>query len=77
LLDWLRRRWRRRRGRSSLLASLHQLHDLVAHLGLDRAELVLDVDAVLLAQGHEILALHLQLARQREDTDLLFLLLLL
>src|SRR5262249_20183569 len=54
----------------------HQLHDLVPHLGLDGAQLVLYVDAVLLAQGQQVLALHVQLARQREDADFFSLLLL-
>jgi hypothetical protein len=48
---------------------------LIAHLGIDGAELVLRVDAMLLAQGKEVLALHVKLARQRENADFLFLLL--
>jgi hypothetical protein len=67
---WLRqRRWRRGR------TALHQIDDLVAHLGLDGAELALHVNAVLLAQDNEVLALHVQLAGKREDANFVFLLL--
>src|SRR5262249_7955574 len=52
---------------------LDQLPDLVAEFGFDGAELVLDVDAVLAANGEQVFALHVQLARQREDTNLVFL----
>jgi hypothetical protein len=37
---------------------VHQLHDLIALLGLDGAELILHVDAMLAAQGDKVFALH-------------------
>ena len=66
---WVRgRRSGRRRG------PFHEVQNLVAHLMLDGAELVFRVDAVLFAQGKEVLALHAQLPRKRENADFLFLL---
>ena len=56
-------------------SSFHQFEDLVALLGLDRTELVADVEAILLAQRQEILALHVQLSSQSEYAHSLFLLL--
>jgi hypothetical protein len=57
------------RGRGT--SALHQLHELLTLLGLDGAELVLRVDAILAAQGEQILALHAQLTRQGKNPDLL------
>jgi hypothetical protein len=54
---------------------LYQIEDLVALLGLDRTELVADVEAVLLAQRQEVLGLHVQLSSQSEYAHSLFLLL--
>jgi hypothetical protein len=53
---------------------MHQLHDLIALFGLDGAELILHVDAMLATQGDKILALHVQLTRQGKDANFLFLL---
>src|SRR5262249_1278785 len=50
-------------------ATLDQFDDPVAHLRFDGAQLVLDLDAVLLTEDKEVLALHVQLAGQREDAD--------
>jgi hypothetical protein len=50
---------------------LHKLHNAIAELGLNGAELILDVDTVLAAQGEQVFALHAQLARQGEDTNFL------
>ena len=66
-----RRRRARRRGRRTALL-LQELHDLIAHLRLNGTELVLDIDAVLLAQNKKILALHAQLSRQSENANFLF-----
>jgi hypothetical protein len=52
-------------------SALHEFHELIALLGLDGAELVLRVNAMLAAQGEQILALHVQLARQDINPDLL------
>jgi len=41
---------------------LYQIEDLVALLGLDRAQLVANIQAVLLAQGEQVFALHVQLS---------------
>jgi hypothetical protein len=45
---------------------------LVALLGLDAAQLVLDVDPVLTAQVEQVFALYVQFTRQSVETDFLF-----
>ena len=52
--------------------SLHELHDLIAHLRLDGTELAFHINAVLAAQSNKIFALHAQLTRQSENTNFLF-----
>ncbi len=52
---------------------LHKLHDLIAHLRLDGAELAFDINTVLAAQSDKILALHAQLTRQSENANFLVL----
>jgi hypothetical protein len=73
-LLWQRHRGRRgwRRGGRALL---QQQHDLFPDFRLDRTELVLRVDAVLLAESEEVLALQAQLTGKRKDAHLFFLLL--
>jgi hypothetical protein len=75
-----RRHGRRNRCRRRRLglggAALDQLQDLVADFRLDRAQLVLHVEAVLLAEDQEVLGLHAKLARECEDAHFFFLLLL-
>jgi hypothetical protein len=60
--------------RRGTLAALPQIDDLVAHFRFDGAQLVFRVDAVLFAEGKEVLALCAQLPREREDADFFFLL---
>ena len=50
--------------------TLHQLHNLIADFRIDAAQLVLDVDPVLLTKGEQVFALHVKLAGQNVDTDL-------
>jgi hypothetical protein len=52
---------------------LDQRNDLVAHLRLDAAELVLDVYPVRLAQLEQVGALHVQLTGQNINPNFLFL----
>jgi hypothetical protein len=52
---------------------LDQLHDLVPLLGLEAAELILDVITRGLAYVEQVFALHIQFAGQDVDTDLVFL----
>jgi hypothetical protein len=54
-------------------ALLHQLHDQIAHLRLDGAELIFHINAVLATQIQQVLALHVQLTRQSENANFLFL----
>ena len=49
-----------------------ELHDLIAHLRFDGAELAFDINAVLAAQRNKIFALHAQLSRQSENANFLF-----
>jgi hypothetical protein len=53
-------------------AFLDDLHDEIAHLGFDGAELVLHIDAVLAAQRDKVLALHVKLARQGKNANFVF-----
>src|SRR5206468_6053153 len=50
---------------------LYHLFDQVALLGIETAQLVLDVDAGLTAEVEQIFTLDVQLARQRIDADFL------
>src|SRR5439155_21111023 len=60
----------RRRGRGG--PALDQLFDLVAHLRLDAAQLILHVDAVRAAEVEQVFTLQIQLTRQFVDTDFFF-----
>jgi hypothetical protein len=73
-LDWRRRDGARGLGRGRRRPALHQVNDLIAHLRFDGAQLVLGVNVVLFAQGKEVLALHAQFSRERENANLFFLL---
>jgi hypothetical protein len=63
-------RWRSGRCRGTFL---NQGDDAVALVRLERTELILDIDSSLAAQREQILALHVQFARKREDANLVFL----
>jgi hypothetical protein len=58
-----------RLGRGGAFA-LNQLDELLALFGLDGAQLVLCVDAVLAGQCEQVFALHAQLARQCKNPNL-------
>jgi hypothetical protein len=51
----------------------YQFADLVLNIRVNRTELVLNIQTMLLAQGQEILALHAQFTRQHEHPDLFLL----
>ena len=57
-----------------LTSALDQLQNLITDFGPDRAQLVLDVEAMFLAQGEQVFALHAQFARQSENAHLVFIL---
>jgi len=62
-----------RRDGSSPAAFADQQFDGVALVGVQATELILDIDAGLTAQVKQILALDVQFARERVDTNFLFL----
>jgi hypothetical protein len=62
----------RRRGGGRASSPLDQPHDGVALLGVDAAQLVLDVHASLAAGIEQIFALNAQLTRKLVDADFLF-----
>jgi hypothetical protein len=57
------------RGRGCAATPLEHLHDHITLVGIQAAELVLDIDTGLAAGVDEIFRLNVQLARQRIDTD--------
>jgi hypothetical protein len=52
---------------------LDQADNLVPLVRLERAELILDIDSGLATQGEQVLALHVEFARERENAYLVFL----
>jgi hypothetical protein len=52
---------------------MHELNDGIALLGIQAAQLVLDVNTVLAAQVEQVFALHVQFTRQSINPNFLFL----